>query len=89
MLTLTLSILGPPMEGVGLPPAVDPVLDMIRTATNVVGQAPVPVLVPAREGLLEPRRVRPGRRFTGGRAAAGGRRRLTGRLLTWAARTVR
>ncbi|MCZ9337739.1 dicarboxylate/amino acid:cation symporter, partial [Streptomyces sp. TRM76130] len=35
MLTLTLSTLGLPMEGVGLLLAIDPVLDMMRTATNV------------------------------------------------------
>lgn len=53
MLTLTLSTLGLPMEGVGLLLAVDPVLDMIRTATDVAGQALVPVVVAAREGLLD------------------------------------
>ncbi|MBC9727803.1 dicarboxylate/amino acid:cation symporter [Streptomyces sp. TRM68367] len=53
MLTLTLSTLGLPMEGVGLLLAIDPILDMIRTATNVAGQALVPVLVSAREGLLD------------------------------------
>ncbi|MET8830798.1 dicarboxylate/amino acid:cation symporter [Streptomyces sp. NPDC004610] len=53
MLTLTLSTLGLPMEGVGLLLAIDPILDMIRTATNVAGQALVPVLVSAREGILD------------------------------------
>ncbi|WP_225626944.1 dicarboxylate/amino acid:cation symporter [Streptomyces werraensis] len=53
MLTLTLSTLGLPMEGVGLLLAIDPILDMIRTATNVAGQALVPVVVSAREGLLD------------------------------------
>ncbi|MGW0813263.1 dicarboxylate/amino acid:cation symporter [Streptomyces viridiviolaceus] len=53
MLTLTLSTLGLPMEGVGLLLAIDPILDMMRTATNVAGQALVPVLVSAREGLLD------------------------------------
>ncbi|NJP49139.1 dicarboxylate/amino acid:cation symporter [Streptomyces sp. SBST2-5] len=53
MLTLTLSTLGLPMEGVGLLLAIDPILDMIRTATNVAGQALVPVLVSAREKLLD------------------------------------
>jgi Na+/H+-dicarboxylate symporter len=41
------------MEGVGLLLAIDPILDMIRTATNVAGQALVPVIVSAREGLLD------------------------------------
>ncbi|WP_344050832.1 dicarboxylate/amino acid:cation symporter [Streptomyces thermoalcalitolerans] len=53
MLTLTLSTLGLPMEGVGLLLAIDPILDMIRTATNVAGQALVPVLVSAREQILD------------------------------------
>ncbi|MEV5100916.1 dicarboxylate/amino acid:cation symporter [Streptomyces massasporeus] len=53
MLTLTLSTLGLPMEGVGLLLAIDPILDMIRTATNVAGQALIPVLVSSREKLLD------------------------------------
>ncbi|NGO77398.1 dicarboxylate/amino acid:cation symporter [Streptomyces sp. YC504] len=53
MLTLTLSTLGLPMEGVGLLLAIDPILDMMRTATNVAGQAAVPVIVAAREGILD------------------------------------
>ncbi|MFE7232297.1 dicarboxylate/amino acid:cation symporter [Streptomyces sp. NPDC002405] len=53
MLTLTLSTLGLPMEGVGLLLAIDPILDMMRTATNVAGQALVPVLVSAREKILD------------------------------------
>ncbi|WP_415951259.1 dicarboxylate/amino acid:cation symporter [Streptomyces sp. KLOTTS4A1] len=53
MLTLTLSTLGLPMEGVGLLLAIDPILDMMRTATNVAGQSVVPVIVAAREGILD------------------------------------
>ncbi|GAA3880691.1 dicarboxylate/amino acid:cation symporter [Streptomyces sedi] len=53
MTTLTLSTLGLPLEGVGLLLAIDPILDMIRTATNVAGQATVPVIVAAREGILD------------------------------------
>ncbi|MEV3859454.1 dicarboxylate/amino acid:cation symporter [Streptomyces sp. NPDC050095] len=53
MLTLTLSTLGLPMEGVGLLLAIDPILDMMRTATNVAGQALVPVIVSARENILD------------------------------------
>ncbi|QIX27085.1 dicarboxylate/amino acid:cation symporter [Nocardioides sp. JQ2195] len=53
MLTLTLSTLGLPLEGVGLLLAIDPILDMGRTATNVAGQALVPTLVAKREGLLD------------------------------------
>ncbi|MDM4723084.1 dicarboxylate/amino acid:cation symporter [Micromonospora sp. WMMA1363] len=53
MLTLTLSTLGLPLAGAGLLLAVDPILDMIRTATNVAGQALVPTIVAAREGTLD------------------------------------
>ena len=53
MLTLTLSTLGLPLEGVGLLLAIDPILDMGRTATNVTGQALVPTLVAKREGILD------------------------------------
>ncbi|WP_277498146.1 MULTISPECIES: dicarboxylate/amino acid:cation symporter [unclassified Nocardioides] len=53
MLTLTLSTLGLPVEGVALLLAIDPILDMIRTATNVAGQALVPTIVAKREGILD------------------------------------
>ncbi len=53
MLTLTLTTLGLPLEGVGLLLAVDPILDMMRTMTNVAGQALVPTIVAKREGLLD------------------------------------
>ncbi len=52
MLTLTLSTLGLPLQGVGLLLAVDPILDMGRTAVNVAGQALVPTLVAKRQGIL-------------------------------------
>jgi len=52
MLTLTLSTLGLPLEGVGLLLAIDPILDMGRTATNVTGQALVAAIVARREGIL-------------------------------------
>ncbi|WP_375429161.1 dicarboxylate/amino acid:cation symporter [uncultured Sphingomonas sp.] len=52
MLTLTLSTLGLPLEGAGLLLAIDPILDMGRTAVNVAGQMLVPVIVAKREGLL-------------------------------------
>lgn len=52
MLTLTLSTLGLPLEGVGLLLAIDPILDMGRTAVNVAGQALVPTIVSKREGIL-------------------------------------
>ncbi len=53
MLTLTLSTLGLPLEGVGLLLAIDPILDMGRTAVNVTGQALVPTLVAKQEGILD------------------------------------
>jgi Na+/H+-dicarboxylate symporter len=53
MLTLTLSTLGLPLAGVGLLLAIDPILDMMRTATNVAGQALVPTIVAKREGILD------------------------------------
>ncbi|WP_374471125.1 dicarboxylate/amino acid:cation symporter [Phenylobacterium sp.] len=53
MLTLTLSTLGLPLEGVGLLLAIDPILDMGRTAVNVAGQALVPTIVAKRQGLLD------------------------------------
>ena len=53
MLTLTLSTLGLPLAGVGLLLAIDPILDMGRTAVNVAGQALVPTLVAKRQGLLD------------------------------------
>ena len=53
MLTLTLSTLGLPLEGVGLLLAIDPILDMGRTAVNVAGQALVPTLVSKELGMLD------------------------------------
>jgi Na+/H+-dicarboxylate symporter len=53
MLTLTLSTLGLPLAGVGLLLAVDPILDMGRTALNVAGQALVPAIVSKRQGILD------------------------------------
>ncbi|WIY83689.1 dicarboxylate/amino acid:cation symporter [Propionimicrobium sp. PCR01-08-3] len=52
MLTLTLSTLGLPLEGVGLLLAIDPILDMMRTATNVAGQSLVTVVVSKRNAIL-------------------------------------
>lgn len=52
MLTLTLSTLGLPLDGVGLLLAIDPIIDMGRTALNVAGQALVALIVAKREGIL-------------------------------------
>ncbi len=53
MLTLTLGAAGLPLEGIGLLAAVDRIIDMFRTATNVTGQMLVPVIVAREEGLLD------------------------------------
>lgn len=53
MLTLTLSTLGLPLAGVGLLMAIDPIVDMGRTALNVTGQALVPAIVAKREKILD------------------------------------
>jgi Na+/H+-dicarboxylate symporter len=53
MLTLTLSTLGLPLEGAGLLLAIDPILDMGRTAVNVAGQALVATVVAKRSGILD------------------------------------
>ncbi|HVJ03707.1 MAG TPA: dicarboxylate/amino acid:cation symporter [Sphingomonas sp.] len=53
MLTLTLSTLGLPLEGAGLLLAIDPILDMGRTAVNVAGQALIPTIVAKRAGILD------------------------------------
>ncbi|WP_243738041.1 dicarboxylate/amino acid:cation symporter [Cellulomonas shaoxiangyii] len=60
MLTLTLSTLGLPLAGVGLLLAIDPILDMGRTAVNVAGQALVPAIVAKREGILDVARYESG-----------------------------
>ena len=53
MLTLTLSTAGLPLEGIGYIIAIDRIIDMMRTATNVTGQMLVPVLVAKEEGILD------------------------------------
>lgn len=53
MLTLTLSTLGLPLSGVGLLLAVEPILDMGRTAVNVTGQALVATVVSKRAGIWD------------------------------------
>ena len=53
MVTLVLSAAGLPLEGIGYLIAIDRVLDMMRTMTNVTGQMLVPVLVAKETGLLD------------------------------------
>ncbi|ALE73105.1 MULTISPECIES: dicarboxylate/amino acid:cation symporter [unclassified Pseudonocardia] len=56
MLTLTLAAVGLPPEviaaGIAVVIGIDPILDMMRTATNVAGQITVPTVVAAQEGIL-------------------------------------
>ena len=52
MVTLVLSAAKLPLEGIGYIVAIDRILDMVRTMTNVTGQMLVPVLVAKESGLL-------------------------------------
>lgn len=57
MLTLTTAAVGFPPEviaaGIAVIIGIDPILDMMRTATNVAGQIAVPTVVASQEGLLD------------------------------------
>lgn len=53
MLTLTLSTLGLPLAGVGLLLAIEPIIDMGRTAVNVTGQALCATIVAKRVGIQD------------------------------------
>ncbi len=53
MVTLVLSAAKLPLEGIALLVAIDRILDMMRTMTNVTGQMLVPVLVAKETGLLD------------------------------------
>jgi len=53
MATVVLSAAGLPLEGIGYLVAIDRVLDMMRTMTNVTGQVLVPVLVARETGMLD------------------------------------
>ena len=50
---MVLSAAGLPLETIGYLYAIDRVLDMMRTMTNVTGQVLVPVLVAKETGLLD------------------------------------
>lgn len=52
MLTLTLAAANLPLEGIALLAAIDRIIDMVRTATNVTGQILVPTLVARENGLI-------------------------------------
>lgn len=53
MATVVLSAAGLPLETIGYLYAIDRVLDMMRTMTNVTGQVLVPVLVAKQTGMLD------------------------------------
>ncbi len=53
MATVVLSAAGLPLEAIGYLYAIDRILDMMRTMTNVTGQMLVPVLVAKQTGLLD------------------------------------
>ena len=53
MLTLTLSTLGLPLAGVGLLLAIEPIIDMGRTALNVTGQVLCATVVAKRAGIQD------------------------------------
>lgn len=53
MLTVTLSVVGLPLEGIAFIAAVDRIVDMMRTATNVTGDLMVARVVANQEALLE------------------------------------
>ncbi|MGJ4729792.1 dicarboxylate/amino acid:cation symporter [Luteimonas sp. SDU101] len=53
MATVVISAAGLPLEAIGILYAIDRVLDMMRTMTNVTGQVLVPVLVARQTGLLD------------------------------------
>ena len=53
MATVVLSAAGLPLEVIGYLYAIDRVLDMMRTMTNVTGQMLVPVLVAKETGMLD------------------------------------
>ena len=53
MATVVISAAGLPLEAIGILYAIDRILDMMRTMTNVTGQVLVPVLVARETGLLD------------------------------------
>jgi Na+/H+-dicarboxylate symporter len=53
MLTVTLSAAGLPLEGLALLAAIDRILDMMRTATNVTSMIIGATVVARENGLIE------------------------------------
>tara|TARA_B100000749_G_C18447346_1_gene474800 strand:- start:3186 stop:4514 length:1329 start_codon:yes stop_codon:yes gene_type:complete len=53
MLSMVFSQVGLPLEGIALLMSIDPILDMLRTATNVTGDSAVTLAVASRNGSLD------------------------------------
>ena len=53
MLTLVLTSVGLPLEGIAIIAGIDRILDMARTTVNVTGDAMVSVLIAKGEGELD------------------------------------
>ncbi|WP_163936001.1 dicarboxylate/amino acid:cation symporter [Paraferrimonas sp. SM1919] len=53
MLTVTLNAVGLPLEGIAFIAAIDRIIDMMRTATNVTGDLATAVVVGKSEGLVD------------------------------------
>jgi Na+/H+-dicarboxylate symporter len=72
MVLLVLNAAGLPLEAIGYLVAIDRILDMMRTMTNVTGQMLVPVLVAKETGLLDKRIYNAASSNLGVEDAAGG-----------------
>ena len=53
MLTVTLNVVGLPLEGIALIIGVDRILDMMRTAVNITGDSMVSVVVAKSENAID------------------------------------
>lgn len=53
MLTVTLGVIGLPLEGIAFIAAIDRIIDMIRTATNVTGDMMTAVVIGKSENELD------------------------------------
>ncbi|MCM2680470.1 dicarboxylate/amino acid:cation symporter [Echinimonas agarilytica] len=53
MLTVTLNVVGLPLEGIAFIAAIDRIIDMMRTTTNITGDAAVALAIAKHQGLME------------------------------------
>ncbi|MDA8621718.1 dicarboxylate/amino acid:cation symporter [Psychrosphaera sp.] len=58
MLTVTLNAVGLPLEGIAFVAAIDRIIDMMRTATNITGDAATALVVGQSEGLVNQSNVK-------------------------------